>query len=415
MAFLYQPVAVKPIPKRAELFTRQGKQYARWPKRGGGTVVAEVVDGKCRVVSPVWWCEYRDAHGRKVRVGVSRDRKAAEHRKAQIILDVERQKGGLPAASARPSDETLSSLASAYEQHLLDMGRVPQHAYDTRRRVVTVATDCGWVTARDVTLTRWVRWVGEARGTKGDGFSAETINHYLRSLRAFFRWLVRSRGLAADPLAGAELLAVEADRRYVRRVLSADEFRKFIDTTRASTRTRCRLDGPARAALYLFAARTGLRSAVLAQLTPESLRLDADTPHVPVEAKRQKSRKALAVPIPSSTLAELRPWLDSRPSNRPLWPGNWCRHGHAARMMRRDLAAAGIPYETADGQYDLHALRSQYITDLALAGVPLQVAQKLAGHSTPALTAKFYVRLGLADLGEAADRLGEPAPKKRRS
>lgn len=323
---------------------------------------------------------------------------------AKIVQDVERQKGGLRPASQLTTSETIISLADEYRSYLLDLGRTEQHADDTRRRIVAVAKDCQWTTAADVTLGRWVRWVGQSRGD-GTGFSAETINHHLRSLRAFFRWLVQDSRIPADPLAGAKLLNADADRRIRRRVLSPDEFRRFIDSTRASPVRRVHLDGPARAALYLIAGRTGLRSAVLARLTLADLRLTADVPHIPVEARRQKSRKEIRVPIPRAVVDELRGWLDSR-GDGPLWPGLWHTHGHASSMVRRDLKAAGLPVETPDGGYDFHALRKQCGTDLALAGVPLSVTQQYLGHSTPALTAKLYVHVGLADLGAAADRLG---------
>lgn len=329
---------------------------------------------------------------------------------AMIVQDVERQKGGLRPAAQLTTVEALVSLADEYRTYLLDLGRTEQHADDTRRRIVAVARDCQWTTVADVTLGRWVRWVGQARGD-GSGFSAETINHHLRSLRAFFRWLVQEARIPADPLAGAKLLNADADRRIRRRVLSPDEFRRFIDSTRASTVRRVHLDGPSRAALYLMAARTGLRSAVLARLTPESLRLEHSVPHIPVEARRQKSRKALSVPIPRAVLEELRSWLESRGSG-PLWPGKWHIHGHASSMVYRDLRDAGLEPDTPDGQFDFQALRGQCATDIARAGVPLSVTQAYLGHSSPTVTAKHYLHVGLEDLGAAADRLGSGLGKQ---
>lgn len=407
MAFLFRPASVKPVPANAVRCRINKKQCVRWPKRGGGFIAARLLkSGKCKVVSPVWWVEYRDAAGARRRQAVSRDRKAAEHRMAEIVQDVERSKGGLRPKSDAPAVETLTALARRYEQHLLDLGRTEQHAGDTRRRVEVVLADCGWTRIGDVTADRWVRWAGAARrGTggagSGNGISAETINHYLRSLRSFFRWAFK-----ADPLASVRLLNADADRRIRRRALAPEEFRRFIDSTRTSNVVRIHLDGPSRAALYLFAARTGLRAGVLAQLRPVDLRLDAPVPHVPVEAKRQKGRKSLHVPIPRSVVDELRPWVEARPADELLWPGPWRAHCHAAKMVRKDLRAAGIPTETPDGGYDFHALRKQCGTDLARAGVPLTTTQHYLGHSTPALTAKLYVHVGLADLGAAADRLG---------
>ena len=59
-------------------------------------------------------------------------------------------------------------------------------------------------------------------------------------------------------------------------------------------------------------------------------------------------------------------------------------------MIRRDLAAAGIPYETDAGVFDFHALRHQFLSDLAQSGVHPKVAQELARHSTISLTMDRY-------------------------
>ena len=59
-------------------------------------------------------------------------------------------------------------------------------------------------------------------------------------------------------------------------------------------------------------------------------------------------------------------------------------------MVRQDLEAAGIPYEAAAGVFDFHALRHQFLSDLASSGVHPKVAQELARHSTITLTMDRY-------------------------
>jgi integrase len=411
MAHLFRPVAVKPVPAAAEKCTQGGRPAVRWRNRKGEWVVAPLsraAPGKCRVRSPYWWVEYRDAQGRRKRERVSKVRAAAESRLGQLVEDVERERGGLAPLRAAPLFETLPALAAEYRDHLRDLGRSEKHYLQTHKQIADVLAECGWALAKDVTLERWVRWVGEARrgDAGGAGLSAETVNHYLRAVRGFFRWLVRCRRLGADPLAAAQLLDAGADRRLFRRRLEPAEFRKLIDATRLSPRTWYRLDGRARAALYLVAARTGLRAGVLARLRPEDLRLQATVPHIPVPAAWQKARKEHRAPVPPAVVAELAGWLQSRPAGELLWPGIWHRRNKAAEMLRRDLRAAGLPEVTNEGGYDFHALRGQCATDLALAGVPLSVAQEYLGHSTPELTARYYVRVGMADLGAAAAKLG---------
>lgn len=65
-----------------------------------------------------------------------------------------------------------------------------------------------------------------------------------------------------------------------------------------------------------------------------------------------------------------------------IWSGTWSDVG--AEMIRGDLAESGIEYTDNKGNdYDFHALRHQYITDLTRAGVSLTTAQQLARHSKP--------------------------------
>ena len=67
-------------------------------------------------------------------------------------------------------------------------------------------------------------------------------------------------------------------------------------------------------------------------------------------------------------------------------------------MIRIDLAGAGIEYTDANGDdFDFHALRHQFISDLAKAGVSLRVTQELARHSKPELTANIYTHLSAKD------------------
>ncbi len=59
------------------------------------------------------------------------------------------------------------------------------------------------------------------------------------------------------------------------------------------------------------------------------------------------------------------------------------------RGLRKDLAAAGIPYLTAEGYADFHALRHTFISDLFDHGATQPQAQKLARHRSPAMTARY--------------------------
>ena len=87
-------------------------------------------------------------------------------------------------------------------------------------------------------------------------------------------------------------------------------------------------------------------------------------------------------------------------------------------MIRVDLAGAGIEYTDAnDGDFDFHALRHQFISDLAKAGVSLRVTQELARHSKPELTANIYTHLSAKDTVSELEKsanvpTGKPAQKE---
>ena len=74
-------------------------------------------------------------------------------------------------------------------------------------------------------------------------------------------------------------------------------------------------------------------------------------------------------------------------------------------MIRIDLAAADIPYRDDGKDYDFHALRHQFITGLARAGVSLKSAQELARHSKPELTANTYTHLTIKDTAADVEKM----------
>ena len=83
-------------------------------------------------------------------------------------------------------------------------------------------------------------------------------------------------------------------------------------------------------------------------------------------------------------------------------------------MLRRDLDAAGVPFEdTAGRRLDFHSLRGTFATNLAMAGVSPKAAQELMRHSDINLTMRTYTQLSLIDVASDLNKLpslptGEP-------
>jgi integrase/recombinase XerC len=247
------------------------------------------------------------------------------------------------------------------------------------------------------------------------GVSVGTANGYLTHLKAFCNWLAggsRPR-MASNPFAGVKPGNEATDRRHDRRELSAQELRGLLKTTRSSLRSFRGLDGGARFHLYALACATGFRAGGLASLTPECFDLDPAGPIVTLPAQADKSRRGKEQPIPADVADLMRAYLVGKPPGQPVWPGTWAKFRVGALMLRRDLEAAGIPYEVPgpDGSLfaDFHALRHSYLTLGGRAGIDLRTLQELAGHSTSALTER-YTHVRMRDLAGAVEKLPSILP-----
>jgi len=247
------------------------------------------------------------------------------------------------------------------------------------------------------------------------GCSVRRSNAYLTALKSFFNWMVKDKRASENPLAHLSAGNQDTDRRHDRRELETGELRSLLTATRESRRLFRGLSGPERFHLYAVACGTGFRASTLASLTPESFDLENDRPTVTAAARNIKNRKTKVQPLSADVAELLRAYLEGKPAGQPIWPGTWASKRRAAEMVRLDLEAAGIPYviDGPDGPLfaDFHALRHTYLTLGARAGIDLRTLQELAGHSTPALTARYSHRR-LHDLAGAVEKLPNFLPEK---
>src|SRR5262245_10923785 len=182
----------------------------------------------------------------------------------------------------------------------------------------------------------------------GRGCGPQTVNHYIRAIRGFFRWLVRAKRIGSNPLETLTLLNTQTDVRRGRRELSAEELRNLFAVTKASERSFRGLTGEDRYHLYLTAATTGFRASAFASLTRTDLNLAADGATVTLAARFNKSRKPKVQPLPADVAEELKAYLKAKSKGQPVWGGTWARDHRGAEMIRGDLEAAGIAYSRSE-------------------------------------------------------------------
>jgi integrase len=245
--------------------------------------------------------------------------------------------------------------------------------------------------------------VGALAKLREAGLSRQTSNHYLQAVKQFTKWAYREGRLSGNPLEHVAGLNVRVDQRHARRALTPAECRRLLNATEREPE-RHGMTGSERSLLYRLALETGLRASELRSLTRGDFDLDPRQPSVTVRAGYAKNRREDTIPLRTETAAMLAKHLISRLPTAPAF--TMPDSTRTARMLRKDLAAAGIPYQDATGRYaDFHALRHTFITALATSGVLPKVAQTLARHSDIRLTLDRYAHVLGEQQVDAINRL----------
>ncbi|MHC4092618.1 MAG: tyrosine-type recombinase/integrase [Planctomycetota bacterium] len=351
-----------------------------------------------------WYVEYADAQGIRRRVPGYTDRKATEQLATELERQSAREQSGLVDQHAEHRRRLLAEHVADWRNALLARGRTGQHVRLSASRVERLLADCRFVRWADISASRFESYLADRRA---DGLSAASSNHYLRAVKSFCTWLVKDGRAPSNPLAHLSQQNEQLDKRHERRALTDHELRRLFAAANSGPAWRG-MAGPDRAMLYWLAVETGLRASELRMLAWGCLDLYADTPTVTVKAAYSKHRRDDVLPLKPDTAAMLLRCRESQGMVDPdalVFPAMPAK-GHIARMLRADLAAAGIDYcDDAGKVADFHCLRHTFISNLARGGVHPKIAQQLARHSTIALTMDRYTHTVLGELSAALTAL----------
>jgi site-specific recombinase XerD len=267
--------------------------------------------------------------------------------------------------------------------------------------------------ARDATTFPWsaLRYshTSAIRAWLSERASSATATRDLSALRGILRECWRLGILPGDDYRRAVDLAPIRGAALPRgRALDSGELRAlFASCASDSARPRGARDACTLALLY----GCGLRRAEAVALDLA----DVDPESGTVTVRRGKGRRARLAYLPAGGRAALAAWLafrgaDPGPLLHPLRKG-----GGATAIERRRLspqALAGLLKRVARAARlatpaSPHDLRRSFVSDLLDAGADLSAAQQLAGHSSPATTAR-YDRRGERAKQRAAELLHVP-------
>lgn len=241
------------------------------------------------------------------------------------------------------------------------------------------------------------------RTKRPDETAPTTLNLYRAYLKHFTRWAEKNGRIRNDPLKALHRFRTQGAERVRRRAMTLEECDRLVRAAHEGPK-RAGIDGPDRAMLYRFALATGFRKAECAAVTPADFVFAGPRPLVRLGGTHTKNRKTVNQPFARNLAPMFETWLAGRERSKPCWPG--LKSLAASKAVAADMAAAGLKTVTEDGKVDFHALRHSFITMLAMGGVEIAVAQRLARHQNYQLTAQVYTHLGLSDTGKALDDVG---------
>jgi integrase len=436
MATVYKRREWRPIPDGAEIITYRGKPYAAWTDGKGKARRAPLnaAGNRISVLAECYTAQYFDENGKRRKAPTGCHDKAEALRYATRLENEARKRrtGEIDAKAERYGAEARRPLGehlADFRQYLTDKQNSAKHIELVCTRVGKLVADCKAETIADLTDAAVMAAIGAMRN---GGAGLQTLNHYIRGIKQFSRWLKLQKRAIDDALAALAGFNAETDRRYVRRELQPDELVYLLRTVESYTTPMHNLPGPDRAMAYRVALGTGFRAKELRSLTPASFDLDSNPPTVTVQAGYSKRRRLDVQPIRQDLAALLRPWL-----------AKYGREEHpfakmperTARMLQDDLDEARrrwlqdakteaeratreqsdfLKHTDADGRVlDFHGTRHTYISGIVAGGASVKVAQELARHSTPTLTIGRYAHARLHDLTAALDALpGSGTPQE---
>jgi len=234
------------------------------------------------------------------------------------------------------------------------------------------------------------------------GLAPRSLALMLSAWRGYFHWLVRHRGLRANPVVG-----IRAPRasRPLPKALSVEAAQRLLDEVPAT---------PALmrdAAMFELLYSSGLRRAELIALNLDDGRLDLRQGEVTVTGKGARTR---TVPVGAKACEALKRWIDARaqiaaPGERALFVGGRGKRIGASLVGAR-LAAWARRRGLAQRVHP-HMLRHSFATHLLQSSQDLRAVQELLGHSSISTT-QVYTHLDFQALAKVYDA-AHPRAKKR--
>lgn len=221
------------------------------------------------------------------------------------------------------------------------------------------------------------------------GRSPFTINKKLRHLSAFFAWAVSRNYMAKNPIASSDKLR---EPKRLPHAITPDELTailRAIDIVYPPPS----LYGREWRLLLLLGLNGVARKSSIAAMTVKDVDVETET----VKVYDEKPKEWRVTPLHPAIMKVLIKHLNDMPAKQVnLFTGK-CNNSAWQKIIK----VSGIPYITFH-----HATRTGLTSWLKMAGVSSSVASRVLGHSSTAVTEKYYTDLsGVEIKREAINKL----------
>ncbi len=367
----------------------------------------------------IWYISYPNRHGKRVTISSKmRHERDAQTLANQLVTREMLARHGVMDATGDKFHQTdatpLIELLAVWEKDLLARGNTEKYAAEQHMQASEVFRVGKIEFFPQITASAVQIALGELRKDSKDkdgkvvrGHSLSTLNHYLRSVKSFCRWLWRDGRVKADPVGGMRGYNAQTDHRRQRRALSVEELQALYNAT-DSGKQLWTMSGEDRGMLYRLMLGTGFRVNEMRSLRGRSFLFKETPPIVVVAAGFSKRRREDRQPIRAKLAQMVKRYM----KKKGIGPDDpvFKLPDKPNRMFTHDLGQARVKVVDEHGRVaDLHSLRHTYITECAKQFAP-KLAQQLARHSSISLTMDFYTHLDDDAAGKAlaaADWYGE--------
>ncbi len=365
--------------------------------------------------SKCWYVKYRDPDGVEHRAKGYPDKEATRQMGARLEKEAALASEGVVDRYKEHRKRPLLEHLEDFRQALLAKGDTVDHARQTKYRIETILTGCGFVLWSDMQASRLQKHLAGLHADDS-GIGAQTYNYYLQAVKQFCRWMVQDGRAAESPIEHLKSINARVDRRRDRRSFEPDELKRLLKTTTEGP-VRYGMTGYERYLLYRFAAETGLRANEIRGLTV--LDFDFEQLRVTVKAGHSKRRREDTLPLRPDTAQLLKEFFADKLPTVKAFGGTYRRlTKRTADMLEADLTATeekdqngktigkAVPYLDEAGRYaDFHSLRHTTGSLLAASGVHPKVAQTLMRHSDINLTMSKYTHTLTGQEAQAVESL----------